>query len=143
MYVIPIDFATPAFDATIALRYKILRIPLGLDFKLADISKEYADFHLACYSDQSHLLACLVLSELDEKQIKMRQVAVDDELQSKGIGSFLVKACEEFCRAKAFEKIVLNARDTAIEFYEKLGYQKIGKPFIEVSIEHFRMEKIL
>ncbi|MFK8104044.1 MAG: GNAT family N-acetyltransferase [Saprospiraceae bacterium] len=143
MYVIPIDFATPAFEETLALRRKILRIPLGLTFELKDIAQEYQDYHLACYSAEAELLACLVLTVKDYKRIKMRQVAVDDTIQSKGVGTFLVKACEDFCRNLGFERIVLNARDTAVEFYEKLDYDKVGEPFEEVTIKHFKMEKVL
>ena len=41
------------------------------------------------------------------------------------------------------KKIVLNARKTAVGFYEKLGYERKGDMFTEVGIAHFKMHKYL
>jgi predicted GNAT family N-acyltransferase len=37
----------------------------------------------------------------------------------------------------------MHARDTAIGFYEKLGYKVKGDGFIEVNVPHHVMEKEL
>jgi len=39
--------------------------------------------------------------------------------------------------------MVLNARKTAVGFYEKLGYEKIGEEFPEINIPHYKMRKIM
>ncbi len=141
--IFPVEFATPAFDETIRLRAKILKTPLGLSFTEADFTNEYQDIHLAYYNEQFELLACLVLEDLGDGILKMRQVAVDEGHQGKGIGTRLVKASEILAKEKGFEIMALNARDTAIPFYERLNYQKIGDEFIEVNIPHFKMTKSL
>ena len=143
MNILQVEFATPEYDETIALRYKILREPLGLEFTEEQLAAEYADFHLAAYSDTWILRGCLVLTPKTHKVLKMRQVAVSIESQSKGIGTLLVQASETFARANGYESMELNARDTAIPFYEKLNYQKVGEEFIEVNIPHFKMVKSL
>ncbi len=143
MNVIEVEFATPEYDETVKLRYKILREPLDLDFTEEQLSAEYADFHLAAYDDAWILRGCLVLTPKEEKVLKMRQVAVDNAVQSKGIGSLLVKASEVYARAKGFDTMELNARETAVAFYQKLGYNTEGVLFEEVSIPHFRMVKKL
>lgn len=143
MNIIQVEFATPEYDETVALRYKILREPLGLDFTEEQLAAEYADFHLAAYSEAWILRGCLVLTPKTDKVLKMRQVAVGIESQSKGIGTLLVQASESFARAQGFETIELNARDTAIVFYEKLNYQKVGEEFVEVNIPHYKMVKSL
>ncbi len=143
IYTTLIDFGTPAFDETLRLRDDILRRPLGLVFEAEDIAQEYKDFHLACYDENSYLVGIMVLTPKEGKTIKMRQVAVKEELQRQGIGQKMVADCEGLCKEKGFNKIVLNARDTAIPFYEKLNYTKVGKPFIEVKIQHYKMEKTL
>jgi N-acetylglutamate synthase-like GNAT family acetyltransferase len=141
MNIIEVEFATPEYDETVKLRYNILREPLGLDFIEEQLAAEYSDFHLAAYDDAWILRGCLVLSPKDEKVLKMRQVAVDNNVQSKGIGSLLVKASEVYARAKGYDKMELNARDTAVVFYQKLGYNTEGGMFEEVSIPHFKMVK--
>ncbi len=143
MTIIQVEFATPEYDETIALRYKILREPLGLDFTEEQLAAEYADFHLAAYSEAWILRGCLVLTRKTDKVLKMRQVAVSIESQSKGIGTLLVQASEAFARANGFETMELNARDTATHFYEKLNYEKVGEEFVEVNIPHFKMVKQL
>jgi predicted GNAT family N-acyltransferase len=50
---------------------------------------------------------------------------------------------EEVARQRGFDRIVLHARDTAVAFYLRLGYQLEGEPFEEVGILHRRMAKTL
>lgn len=138
-----VDFATPAYDLTVRLRDKILKKPLNIEFEKADFNKEHLDYHLAAFNQTNQLVGCLVLTPLSNSTIKMRQVAVDDEHQKKGIGKALVEASEKLSTDMGFRTIELNARDTAIPFYTKLNYIKTGKPFSEVGIKHFKMEKKL
>jgi predicted GNAT family N-acyltransferase len=37
----------------------------------------------------------------------------------------------------------MHARNNSIGFYEKVGYKKKGDEFIEVTIPHYVMEKML
>ena len=143
MNIIQVEFATPEYDETIALRYKILREPLGLEFTEEQLAAEYTDFHFAAYSDAWILRGCLVLTPKNDKVLKMRQVAVNIDSQGKGIGTLLVQMSEVFAHAKGYEIMELNARDTAIAFYEKLNYQKVGEEFVEVNIPHYKMVKSL
>lgn len=150
MTIFIVEFATPEYDETVHLRYNILRKPLGLDFTEEQLSAEFSDFHLAAYDEQwlpihqqGRLRGCLVLTPKSDKILKMRQVAVDTESQGKGIGSLLVKASEAFARQNGYDTIELNARDTAVPFYEKLKYSKEGDMFVEVGIPHYKMVKYL
>ena len=143
MNIIQVEFATPEYDETIALRYKILREPLGLEFTEEQLAAEYTDFHFAAYSDAWILRGCLVLTPKNDKVLKMRQVAVNIDSQGKGIGTLLVQMSEVFAHAKGYEIMELNARDTAIPFYEKLNYKKVGEEFVEINIPHYKMVKSL
>ena len=143
MNIIEVEFATPEYDETVRLRYKILREPLGLDFTAEQLSEEYTDFHLAAYDEAWILRGCLVLSPSEAQTMKMRQVAVDTLVQSLGVGTALVQASEVFARARGFEKMTLHARETAVVFYEKMNYHTVGEMFEEVGIPHFDMEKSL
>ncbi len=140
---IEVEFGTPAHDETVKLRDDILRKPLGLAFTPEQLSKEYADIHLACYNSQHDLVGCLVLARLDNKELKMRQVAVREDCQRMGIGQFMVEESENIAQRDGFEKMVLHARNTAVPFYLKLDYKKIGKPFTEVKLKHYKMEKTM
>jgi predicted GNAT family N-acyltransferase len=144
LYISEIEFATPAYDQSIGLRYEVLRQPLGLEFSVDELSAEYDSLHLACYQmADNEIIGILVLKPINDRIVKMRQVAVRPDKQSHGIGRLLVTESEKFARSKNFQEIELAARITVVPFYEKLGYTSVGNIFIEVGIEHQKMEKVL
>lgn len=143
MYFCIVDFATPGYDQIIDLRTQVLRTPLGLEFYVEDIEKEYDLFHLAAYDNNDNLLATLILHPQQNGEIKMRQVAVNPQLQKSGIGTKLVKYSEAYSKDLGFNNMTMHARESAIPFYERLGYSKVGKRFKEVGIDHFKLTKSL
>lgn len=143
MTVIHVVFGTPEFDDMLALRYKVLREPLDMDYNPEQIEAEYDSRHLACYGSDWTLLGCLTLLPLDEKAVKMRQVAVAPAAQGRGVGRLLVEESELWARMKGFGKMEMHARETAVPFYKKLHYRVVGELFMEVGIPHFKMEKKL
>ncbi len=130
------------YKAELDLRNRVLRIPLGLDIHEDNISREHLDTHIGAFIEE-RLAGVLVLTPLNESEVKMRQVAVEQELQGKGIGKLLVDYSEKQARLMGFRKIVMNARLEAVPFYEKLGYSKAGDLFIEVTIPHYKLEKTI
>ncbi len=138
-----IEFATPEYDEMVRLRYDVLRAPLGLSFTPEQLEKEYSDTLIGAYDNRNVLSGCLILTHLNEDVLKMRQVAVAFDNQGQGVGKELVIASENYARAKNFKKMELNARDMAIPFYLKLGYEIIGDEFEEVGIKHRKMIKNL
>ncbi len=122
VHILKIDFGTPAFDEALELRNKILRVPLGLEFYPDDITLEYNEFHFGAYAYEYNLCACLSLKKISDSEIKMRQVAVAEKYQRKGIGQQLVYYSEEWARRHHYHKMILHARDHAISFYNKLNY---------------------
>ncbi|QQS35206.1 MAG: GNAT family N-acetyltransferase [Ignavibacteriales bacterium] len=76
----------------------------------------------------------------DEAQI--RSMAVEPEWQKKGIGSIIINELEKIAIDKGAKYVVLNARDTAIPFYEKHGYRLIEKTItLFGTIPHHIMRK--
>jgi GNAT superfamily N-acetyltransferase len=131
-----------AYAAIVQLRRRVLRLPLGLDFTPEQLATEAADHHLAAYDGEA-LVGCLLLTDRGEGTVQMRQVAVEPARQGQGIGAVLVRESECRARELGFTQMMLHARDTAVAFYEKLGYACVGEPFVEVSIPHRQMEKAL
>ncbi|MCY2950439.1 MAG: GNAT family N-acetyltransferase [Planctomycetota bacterium] len=130
---------SPAYWATVALRDTILRKPLGLDFSPEDLDAENDSHHVACYRG-ARLVGCLVLLPQGD-DVRMRQVAVVAELQGQGIGKAMVQFSEALARKFRYRRMVLHARETAVPFYEKLGYSRVGDRFEEVTIPHWAMVK--
>lgn len=143
MHVAKIEFATPEYDLAVRLRTEILRKPLGLEFSVEQLAAEWTDSHFACFDEKEQLVGCLILTKKDSKTVKMRQVAVAENRQGSGTGRRLVEFSEAWAARNGFDKMELNARDTAIPFYQKLNYATVGEPFEEVGIAHLKMEKRL
>ncbi len=143
----PVQFREIAHNSSeyrqaVALRDKLLRKPLGLRFTDEELVLESGDFHLGVFKGK-RLLGCLVLSPDTKGSIRMRQVAIDESWQGRGLGRQLVLFAETFAREKSFSRIYCHARHYVIEFYRKLDYRETGEPFMEVGIPHVLMEKSL
>ena len=77
-------------------------------------------------------------------QYQIRGMAILEEFQGSGCGKLLVKHCEDYLISSEANLIWFNARETAIIFYEKLGYTKNGFPFVITDVGiHFLMFKNL
>ena len=88
-------------------------------------------------------MACCILTKADNKSLRLRQMAVQNNQQGKGIGASMLNFAEIIARDKGYKKLIMHARETAVRFYEKLGYKLLGDRFTEVTIPHFIMEKKL
>jgi ribosomal protein S18 acetylase RimI-like enzyme len=138
-----VQHGTEAYALTVALRDAVLRKPLGLVFDPQELAQECDSFHLACRLD-GNLVGCVVLKPpLDNRHVRLRQMAVAKEYQRMGVGTRLIAHAEAFLGRRGYRQIVLHARETAMAFYERLGYRKEGDRFIEVTIPHFAMRKEL
>ncbi len=135
-----IEFGTPAFDEAIALRYLVLRKPLNMEYDQKDIEMEYDQIHIGCYNS-GKLIGCLSLQHTSINESKMRQVAIHPDYQGNGIGRKLVRHIEEIAINLNKNTIFCHARWSAVPFYLKLDYTKIGEQFEEVGIPHFLMIK--
>ncbi len=137
-----IDHGTPEYLKTVNLRDNVLRRPIGLTFDHDELMAEKNDIHIACIDD-GEVIGCCVLAKVDNGVVRLRQMAVPDNLHGRGIGASIINFAENIARDKGFKIMTMHARDTAIGFYEKFGYQIKGNQFKEVTLPHHVMEKSL
>jgi ribosomal protein S18 acetylase RimI-like enzyme len=126
----------------VQLRNDILRRPLGLQFTPEELEKEKEEILIGAFEEEK-MLGCCMLIKQDPVSVRLRQMAVLNNLQGKGIGRALMQFAENIARDRGFQKITMHARKTAVGFYEKLGYRVCGQEFEEVTIPHYVMEKLL
>lgn len=137
-----IDHGSSEYHQMIDLRYNILRKPLGLDFTKEDLEREKDDVLMGCF-DEEKLEGCCLLTPAGENALRLRQMAVGNGLQGKGIGRVLMSFAENIARDMGNQKVMMHARKSAVGFYEKLGYKICSDEFEEVSVPHYVMEKEL
>src|SRR5436190_5525491 len=137
-----IDHGSKEYKQMVALRMEILRKPLGLSFTEDELAKEKDDILIGAF-DEDKILACCLLTKIDNTTIKLRQMAVQNNLQGKGIGASMMSFAETVARDKGYKKLMMHARNTAIGFYERFDFKVKGNEFIEVNVPHHVMEKRL
>ncbi|MDX1359258.1 MAG: GNAT family N-acetyltransferase [Clostridia bacterium] len=136
------SYESPYYAYELELRNKVLRKPLGLYLYDEDLGQDRDDVHIGAF-DEKTLVGCTLLSRLDDKTLKMRQVAVDDKYQGNGIGTAMINFCERYAKKNGYLEITMHARKAAVPFYTKFGYKIMGDEFTEVTIPHFKMIKII
>ncbi len=130
------------YEEELQLRDRVLRKPLGLSLFNENLTREVSDFHIGAF-DGNILIGVLILTGLNEKEVKMRQVGVEENWRGRNVGARLVLYAEDFAKKQGYRKVVLSARKSVVGFYERLEYQKTGTEFIEVAIPHQKMQKEL
>jgi N-acetylglutamate synthase-like GNAT family acetyltransferase len=137
-----LDHGTKEYNQMVELRNEILRKPLGLAFAPKELAREKEDILIGAF-EEDKMLGCCLLTKVDNECVRLRQMAVQNNLQGKGIGASMMNYAENVARDAGYKKIIMHARKTATGFYDKLGYKITGKEFEELTIPHIIMEKKL
>ena len=137
-----IDHGSREYQQMVQLRNDILRKPLKLTLTPEELAKEKDEILIGAFEEEK-MLGCCMLIIVDSSTVRLRQMAVLNNLQGKGIGRALMQFAENIARDRGFKKIIMHARKSAAGFYEKLGYQVCSDEFEEVTLPHYEMEKSL
>ena len=136
------SFNSDDYRSELELRDKVLRKPLGMNLYAENLEADKNDVHIGAFIN-NRIVGVLILTILNSNKLKMRQVAVDEDFRAMKIGTEMVRFAEEYSKEKGFSIMLLNARKTAVVFYEKLGYAKMSREFLEINIPHYKMSKSL
>lgn len=137
-----IDHGSQEYEQMVRLRDDILRKPLGLHFSLEELELEKNHILIAAFEEEQ-MLGCCMLIESPPPSVRLRQMAVLNNLQGKGIGRALMNFAENLSRDRGYTTITMHARKVAVGFYERVGYKVTSDEFIELDIPHYVMEKQL
>ena len=142
-----IEYRTPLnsdeFEKYDLFRWRILRKPIGKSIDSLKDKYENSSYHLIAVSD-NEVIACGRLHFNTDSEAQIRYMAVNNNLQGMGIGREIIGHLEKYALEQNAKKIVLNARDHVIKFYEKLGYQVVRKFYgSDTNIPHTTMMKKL
>ena len=125
------------------LRFRVLREPLSQARGSEKNDGDSTGIHFALFENDK-IQAIARLDLMENKIAQVRFVAVDFDLQGKGYGKKIMLATETKSEDLGIEKIILHARDYAVDFYLHLGYQWIEPSYKLFDVlQHFLMEKKL
>lgn len=137
-----LDHGSAEYQQMVKLRDDILRKPLGLTISPEELEREKENMLIGAFEDEDMLGCCMLVEETPDT-VRLRQMAVLNDLQGKGIGRALMNFAENIARDRGYKKLSMHARKNVVGFYEKMGYKVSGDEFIEVTIPHFVMVKKL
>tara|TARA_B100000524_G_scaffold33059_1_gene16290 strand:- start:4953 stop:5399 length:447 start_codon:yes stop_codon:yes gene_type:complete len=122
-------------------RWEILRKPIGKNIASLKDKFEESAFHLIGIKDQK-IIACGRLHFNNKDEAQIRYMAVSKNLQGFGIGKQILDLLEKNAKENNAKRIILNARDHAIGFYQISGY-KTEKKYngSDTGIPHTTMKK--
>jgi len=126
------------------LRWQILRKPWGQSQGSEQDECEQQAIHKMVINEKGDVLAVGRLEKVDKYQGKIRFMAVSEIAQGQGLGQQIIKALEQQASQLGMNEINLNARESAIGFYQKLGYKKVKfSHTLFDEIKHYTMVKKL
>lgn len=140
--IIETNYGTAYYHAAVALRQHVLRSPLGLNYTPAQLAQDDSVIQFVAMHDEQ-IVGCVMLHHTDETTARLRQFAVSPAMQGQGVGAILLEKFEATARNRGYQRIVLSARQTAVHFYLKHGYQTVGESYTDVGLPHIGMEKAL
>lgn len=120
----------------------------------------YRDFGVACDGPWRHagasgdllvadrggsIVGTVHLLDPGARERRLRQLAVRPEARGRGVGCALVRKAELVALRAGADAVILNARDTAWAFYERMGYGFTGGVFTSelTGIAHRPMRRDL
>jgi hypothetical protein len=124
------------------LRYENFFKDLNLPREIVSDSNEEESTHLVCINSE-RLLGYGRLT-IDQNISQISQVVVDPEARGQGIASEIISRLIKRAIENNSDKVYLNARLNAIDFYRKFDFKPVGEVFSssKTTIPHQRMEKL-
>jgi predicted GNAT family N-acyltransferase len=133
------------FEAALLVRKRVFVDEQGVSPQLE------IDEHDLLSSDTAHVVALLDgqvvgagrVRSVAANTAKLERIAVLSEHRGRGLGVALTRELEKLAQQRGLNHLTMNAQQSAIGFYKKLGYVALGAEFMEANIVHQKMEKIL
>jgi N-acetylglutamate synthase-like GNAT family acetyltransferase len=125
------------------LRYEVLRKPWNQPYESSFDELDKISYN-AFIEESSVCVACGRLDILNNTTAQIRYMAVKPEYRGKHYGQQILVYLEKLAKDKGIQKILLHARENAVDFYLKNNY-KIIQPshLLFNAIQHYLMEKVL
>jgi N-acetylglutamate synthase-like GNAT family acetyltransferase len=127
MFTIKSPHTKQEFKDYYALRYHVLREPLGLPHGTEKDDYEVISEHFMVVEDQTGEIVGVVKLYEDEPGLaRFSHLAVSEKHQGQGIGQLLVETVEKAARKKGYKQMGTLTRVSAVDVYEKYGYERAG-----------------
>ncbi len=126
------------------LRFEVLRKAWKQPKKSVKDEWENISLHVLMLNEEGEAIATGRLQINSNEEGQIRSMAVKENYRNYGLGTIVLHFLEEQALKKKLNRIILDARDKAVHFYEKNGYVSEGPSYtLFEEIPHVKMSKLL
>lgn len=126
------------------VRWQVLRAPLQQPRGSEKDEYEQHAWHRMIKDEQGKVVGVARLHLVSAEEGQIRYMAVIEAHRRKGLATLMLESLEAIASQEGVKRVILNARKTATNFYENLGYEVTGDaPEIFGAIPHVQMCKPL
>lgn len=131
-------------DEYFELRWHALRAPWNQPRGSERDALETSATHVTARDDNGRLVGIGRIHSNGAGEVQIRYMATREDCRGLGIGRAIVERLESIAAVEGATLIRLNAREPAVGFYERLGYEVVGEgPMLFGTIRHKTMIKRL
>jgi len=108
------------------------------DETIEAIDKYISTSEIYLLEQDDKMIAVYALWPLSKQQIEIKNIAVHEDYQGRGIGRFLLKDAENKAKERGYREIIIGTPDSAIKqlsIYKKAGFEEfsIKKDFFTLN----------
>ena len=132
------------WNAYYQCRWEILREPWDQPQGSEKDEHDADGYHVMAVDTDNHVIGVGRVHFNTPAEAQVRYMAVKEEVREHGIGSLILTQLEQYAIAQGAAKIMLYARENALDFYLRRGYFSQGPAHnLYGQIPHFSMSKTL
>lgn len=134
------DLTSDIYQAALRIRHEVFvdEQDVPLDLEIDDLEDQTQ--HIVLFQNENPIAVARIYA-LDDGVYKVQRVATLKKYRGQGYGAALMKEIELKIIELGGTKITLGGQNTALPFYEKLGYTIEGDEFMDAGIPHHTMIK--
>ena len=130
------------FVAYYELRWRVLRMPWGQPSGSERDELDAAATHVAGFDEVKRLVCVGRLHAVETGVGQVRYMAVEESLRGLGLGHEVLDELERLAKRQGISVIVLDARESAVGFYRRNGYEAVGDGHVLFDeVRHSKMKK--
>ena len=139
-----IEYNSAEFYQAAQLRYQLFFAPLNLPWDLVQDERQDSYFHAAIAMEDT-IVAYGQLVPHPNRIYQICQMVVQSDYQRQNLGRKILMFLIDLAKQEQAIALTLNARLTAVDFYQKLGFHTDGVPFPSsiTGVPHITMNQTL
>lgn len=132
------------FEKYYRLRYDVLRRPWRQPPGSERVPDDSTATHAMLLDDDQNVIGVCRLHRASAAEAQIRFMAIRPDKQGQGLGNLLLNYLENIARQWGVTSITLQARENAVNFYCRNGYNRGDKTnLLFGEIQHYKMRKNL